>query len=126
MSRPKSSSSPPDDYETIRRAPWTLWEKLGPREMAHPYRPDLEGFLAAHDIPFTVRKGTQAICADRQHRLEAIQRWFNGPWTKLDNKVKASIVEGVVVFLSLFDENPEVYRAFCPPRSSVREPAAAG
>ena len=32
--------------------------------------------------------------------------------------MKASIVEGVVVFLSLFDENPAVYRAFCPPRSA--------
>ena len=114
------------DYETLRRAPWTLWEKLGTREMAHQYRPDLEGFLAAHDIPFAVRKGTQAICADRQHRLEAIKRWFNGPWTKLDNKVKASIVEGVVVFLSLFDENPEVYRAFCPERATYANPPQPG
>ena len=114
------------DYETIRRAPWTLWEKLGPREMAHQYRPDLEGFLAAHDITFSVRKGTQAICADRQHRLEAIKRWFNGPWMKLDNKVKASIVEGVVVFLSLFDENPDVYRAFCPERSTYANPPQPG
>src|SRR5688572_447998 len=114
------------DYETIRRAPWTLWEKLGPREMAHQYRPDLEGFLAAHDITFSVRKGTQAICADRQHRLEAIKRWFNGPWMKLDNKVKASIVEGVVVFLSLFDENPDVYRAFCPERSAYANPPQPG
>jgi hypothetical protein len=94
--------------------------------MAHQYRPDLEGFLAAHDIPFAVRKGTQAICADRQHRLEAIKRWFNGPWMKLDNKVKASIVEGVVVFLSLFDENPEVYRAFCPERSTYANPPQPG
>src|SRR5688572_18109528 len=114
------------DFETIRRAPWTLWEKLGPREMAHQYRPDLEGFLAAHDIPFSVRKGTQAICADRQHRLEAIKRWFNGPWMKLDNKVKASIVEGVVVVLSLFDENPDVYRAFCPERSAYANPPQPG
>src|SRR5262245_40672682 len=114
------------DYESIRRAPWTLWEKLGPCEMAHQYRPDLEGFLAAHDISFSVRKGTQAICSDRQHRLDAIKRWFNGPWMKLDNKVKASIVEGVVVFLSLFDENPDVYRAFCPERSTYANPPQPG
>ena len=86
--------------------------------MAHEYRVDLEGYLAAHDIPFTVRKGSDAICSNRRHRLEAIDRWFHGPWSKLDTKVKASIVEGVVVFLSLFDENPSVYKAFCPPRSA--------
>ncbi|MGH9163830.1 MAG: type IV secretory system conjugative DNA transfer family protein [Vicinamibacteraceae bacterium] len=107
------------DYETqVHRAPWTLWEKLGAREMAHQYAVDLEGFLAAHDIPFAVRQGTDAICSDRRHRLDAIDRWFHGPWAKLDNKVKASIVEGVVVFLSLFDENPAVYKAFCPSRAS--------
>ena len=52
------------DYEMhVRRAPWTLWAKLGPHEMAHQYAVDLEGFLAANDIPFTVRKGSQSICA---------------------------------------------------------------
>jgi hypothetical protein len=115
------------DYETeVRKAPWTLWEKLGPAHMAHRYAVDLEGYLAAHDIPFTVRKGSEAICADRRHRLDAIDRWFRGPWTKLDGKVKASIVEGVVVFLSLFDENPTVYRAFCPSRSAYANPPQPG
>ena len=41
-------------------------------------------------------------------------------------KVKASIVEGVVVFLSLFDENPAVYRAFCPPREAYIHPPKPG
>jgi TraM recognition site of TraD and TraG len=45
---------------------------------------------------------------------------------KLDNKVKASIVEGVVVFLSLFDENPDVYRAFCPERATYANPPQPG
>ena len=92
--------------------------------MAHQYRADLEGYLAAHDIPFSVRR-VRRICADRHHRLEAI----NGGSTALDEarwKVKASIVEGIVVFLSLFDENPDVYRAFCPRAIRVRRPAATG
>src|SRR5881394_801495 len=46
--------------------------------------------------------------------------------TPLDRKVKASIVEGVVVLLSLFDENPDVYRAFCPPREVYAKPPAKG
>jgi TraM recognition site of TraD and TraG len=115
-----------DHATQARKAPWTLWNALGSDHMAHPYVAELEGYLAAHDIPFTVRKGSEAICADRQHRLEAIDRWFRGPWTKLDGKVKASIVEGVVVFLSLFDENPTVYRAFCPPRSAYAKSPQPG
>ena len=31
-------------------------------------------------------------------------------------RLRSSITEGVVVFLSLFDDNPAVHRAFCPPR----------
>ncbi len=115
-----------DFQRDVRRAPWTLWAQLGSDSMAHPYGADLEGYLSAHDIPFEVRKGTDAICANRRHRLEAIHRWYYGPWTKLDQRVKASIVEGVVVFLSLFDENPEVYRAFCPPRQAYAQPPKPG
>ena len=115
------------DYQRdARRAPWTLWSQLGADAMAHPYAADLEGYLSAHDIRFEVRKGTDAICGNRRHRLEAIHRWYYGPWTKLDQKVKASIVEGVVVFLSLFDENPDVYRAFCPSRLAYAQPPAPG
>jgi hypothetical protein len=40
--------------------------------------------------------------------------------------VKASIVEGIVVFLSLFDENPVVHRAFCPSRSRYIVPPKPG
>jgi len=114
------------DCETHAKRAYTLWRPIGPGMMGHPYSAELEGFLVARDIPFTVKKGGDAICADRRHRLEAIQRWFVGPWAKLDGKVKASIVEGIVVFLSLFDENPEVYRSFCPPRSAYTEDPQPG
>ena len=110
----------------MRQAPWTLWVPLGETHVGHPYDAELEAYLAGHDIPFDVRTGSAAICADRRHRLEAIQRWFYNTWTRLDLKVKASIVEGVVVFLSLFDENPAVYRAFCPPRDAYIHPPKPG
>ena len=110
----------------LRNAGWTLWVPLGETHLVHPYEAELEGFLAAHDIPFEVRTGSDAVCADRRHRFEAIQRWFFNTWTRLDAKVKASIVEGVVVFLSLFDENPAVHRAFCPPREAYSGEPKAG
>ena len=112
--------------EQIRQTPWTLWVPLGDTHVAHPYDAELEGHLAGRGIPFEVRTGSSAICADRRHRFEAINRWFYNTWTRLDMKVKASIVEGVVVFLSLFDENPAVHRAFCPPRTAYVTPPKPG
>jgi hypothetical protein len=102
----------------LRQTAWTLWSPLDQHHVAHPYEAELEAFLAAHGIPFELRTGTEAIGRDRRHRFEAIYRWYFNTWTRLDTKVKASIVEGVVVFLSLFDENPAVNRAFCPPRET--------
>lgn len=107
------------DYEVqVRPAPWTLWAPLDETHVAHPYDAELEAFLDEHGVPYDVKTGSAAISADRRHRLEAIKRWFYNTWGKLDTKVKASIVEGIVVFLSIFDENPSVYRAFCPPRAA--------
>ena len=110
----------------IRQTPFTLWAPLGDTHVAHPYDAELEAYLRGSEIPFEVLGGNKAICADRQHRLEAIQRWFNHTWRKLDAKLKASIVEGIVVFLSLFDENPAVHRAFCPDRSRYIVPPKPG
>jgi hypothetical protein len=110
----------------LRRAPWTLWVPLGDTEVAHPYDAELEGYLHQMGISFQLRTGSDAICADRRHRREAIQRWFTHTWRKLDVRVRSSIVEGIVVFLSLFDENPAVHRAFCPPRSAYVTPPKPG
>jgi hypothetical protein len=110
----------------LRDAPWTLWADLDDHTVAHPYDAGLENFLVEHAVHFNVRTGNAALCADRRHRLEAIDRWFYSTWTPLDRKVKASIVEGIVVLLSLFDENPVVYRAFCPPREAYAKPPAPG
>ena len=110
----------------LRQAPWTLWVPLGDTHVGHPYDAELESYLAGQGIPFQVRTGGAAICAERRHRLEAIQRWFYQTWSRLDHKLKVSIVEGIVVFLSLFDENPAVYRAFCPPREAFINPPKPG
>ena len=48
-----------------------------------------------------------------RERVEAVKRWFVNDWQTLDNKIKSSIVEGVSVFLAMFDM-PDVARVFCP------------
>src|SRR5690606_11488984 len=110
----------------LKQAPWTLWVRFNGSHMAHPYDAELESFLVDHGLPVDVRTGDATIAADRWHRLEAIDRWYHTAWSKLDPKVRSSIVEGAVVFLSLFDENPDVYRAFCPPRSAYAKPPQPG
>ena len=46
--------------------------------------------------------------------VEAIERWYVKDWSELDSKLRTSIVEGISVFLSLFDQ-PDVAGVFCPP-----------
>ena len=50
---------------------------------------------------------------EMRERVEAVKRWFVHDWQALDNKVKSSIVEGVSVFLAMFDM-PDVAKVFCP------------
>ena len=50
---------------------------------------------------------------DTRERVGAVKRWFVHDWQTLDNKIKSSIVEGVSVFLAMFDM-PDVAKVFCP------------
>ena len=67
--------------------------------------------------------------SQRLERLEAVERWFVHDWQKIDQKLRTSIVEGISVFLGLFDQ-PEIARVFCPPRQEIKHlvdsPAADG
>jgi type IV secretory system conjugative DNA transfer VirD4/TraG family protein len=61
----------------------------------------------------SVHDPTQAD-PEKLAQLEAVQRWFHDDWKRIEPKLRTSIVEGVSVFLSLFDDNPKVKRVFCP------------
>jgi len=103
--------------------PWAHWFAEDTEHMAHPYEAELENFLAARKVVYEVRKPKGAGWAARKQQLEAVERWYVHGWSPLDRRLRSSIVEGVVVFLSLFDDSPAVHRAFCPPRSAyVEEP----
>ncbi|HEX5422422.1 MAG TPA: type IV secretion system DNA-binding domain-containing protein [Candidatus Acidoferrales bacterium] len=52
--------------------------------------------------------------AFKREQLEAVKRWFYDDWRRIEPKLRTSIVEGISVFLSLFDDNPVVKRTFCP------------
>ena len=73
-----------------------------------PMKAKLDEHKIAHEIAWESGPGE-----DTRERVEAIKRWFVHDWQNLDNKIKSSIVEGVSVFLAMFDM-PDVAKVFCP------------
>ena len=73
-----------------------------------PLKEKLDELKIAHEIAWKPGPGE-----DTRERVEAIKRWFVHDWQALDNKIKSSIVEGVSVFLAMFDM-PDVAKVFCP------------
>ena len=73
-----------------------------------PLKAKLDELHIAHEIVWEPGPGQ-----DTRERVEAVKRWFVHDWQTLDNKIKSSIVEGVSVFLAMFDM-PDVAKVFCP------------
>ena len=73
-----------------------------------PLKAKLEELKITHEIVWESGPGE-----DTRERVEAVKRWFVHDWQNLDNKIKSSIVEGVSVFLAMFDM-PDVAKVFCP------------
>jgi hypothetical protein len=96
--------------------PWIHWFAEGPEYVAHAYEAELEGRLAARHVPYRVGKPQGHGWQARRQQLDAVERWHTFGWLRLDNRLRSSITEGVIVFLSLFDHNAAVQAAFCPPR----------
>ena len=70
--------------------------------------------LAERKIAFTTERDGNGAGGDFREQVEAVERWYRKDWTALDAKLRTTIVEGISVFLSLFDQ-PEVAGVFCPP-----------
>src|SRR6266403_1170880 len=81
------------------------------------FTPGLATVLKDKEIQWEAENATRKgpVPADKKERLEAVKRWYDHDWRRIEPKLRSSIVEGISVFLSLFDDNPAVKRAFCPP-----------
>ena len=77
------------------------------------YDKELLDTLTAHGIEATIEEDRRPP-SEHAQRVAAIERWYQYDWLQLDSKLRTSIVEGVSVFLSMFDL-PDVARVFCPP-----------
>ncbi len=98
--------------------------------MKAPATEELRKLLAGHSIAFEVQTeplptGSAADTreADKREQFEAVKRWFYYDWLRIEARLRTSIIEGISVFLSLFDDNPAVKRVFCPPKETY-DPAA--
>lgn len=77
---------------------------------------ELCDILRNKKIPFQFNAHSSTDRGFRKwEQLEAVKRWFHYDWKRIEPKLRTSIVEGISVFLSLFDDNPDVKRTFCPP-----------
>lgn len=101
------------------------FEKDAPtNEMKSPISADLLRYLDANRIAYSLvtetgpdaGKGQDAIMTRKREQIEAVKRWFYHDWRRIEPKLRTSIVEGISVFLSLFDDNPSVKHTFCPPK----------
>ena len=75
---------------------------------------ELRAALAKLEIACDVEPAAGGAGLEYRERVEAVERWYAKDWSQLDAKLRTSIVEGISVFLSLFDQ-PEVASVFCPP-----------
>jgi hypothetical protein len=82
-----------------------------------PLTPGLVAVLKDRAIQWEAENASRKnpVPAKKKAQLEAVERWFFQDWKRIEPKLRTSIVEGISVFLSLFDDNPDVKRTFCPP-----------
>ena len=89
------------------REVWTHWSE------------DIEATLTTTKTPYRVEATPPSVDdADKAAQFEAVKRWFEDDWMRIEPKLRTSIVEGISVFLSLFDDNPKVKHTFCPPKAT--------
>ena len=96
------------------------WEEDGDDRVRSRLDAELRAKLAKLKLTYEVEEAGGGGGEFRE-RVEAIERWYDKDWSKLDAKLRTSIVEGISVFLSLFDQ-PEVAGIFCPPPPEAAKP----
>jgi type IV secretory system conjugative DNA transfer VirD4/TraG family protein len=102
-------------YECQLRPFGFSWNERAGQHLAR-WNDELETFMmkqtSAVASSYTRKQGD---AADRDS-WDSVNYWYWEHWKFFRSEVKTSIVQGVTVFLSLFDTDPQVRRVFCPPK----------
>jgi hypothetical protein len=92
--------------------------------MKAPFTEELETYLTDRKTAYEVQtESDPAGTADgandeKRDQFEAVKRWFYQDWKRIEPRLRTSIVEGISVFLSVFDDSPAVKRVFCPSKET--------
>jgi hypothetical protein len=108
-----------DDYvkaPDLSELEWTIDATAG--TLTVPRTADIDAKLEALKVPHRIVANTLTDPGEerRRQQFNAVERWFHDDWSRIEPKLRTSIVEGVSVFLSIFDSDPDVKYTFCPPR----------
>jgi hypothetical protein len=102
---------------TADLTPWTWFPEVNGLETWTHWSRDIEDSLKASGITCRMYDGPPDPSeAYKAAQFAAVKRWFEDDWMRIEPKLRTSIVEGVSVFLSLFDDSPKVKYTFCPPK----------
>ena len=82
---------------------------------------DLAELLGKLKVEYATEPVSGMAGSEYAEQVDAIERWYMHDWTALDAKLRTSIVEGISVFLSLFDQ-PDVARRVLPSSSGRTTP----
>jgi hypothetical protein len=94
------------DADATGQDSWAYWSRA------------LEETVKAANVPYRLEAQQPSLGeVEKAAQFEAVKRWFEDDWTRIEPKLRTSIVEGISVFLSLFDDNPKVKHTFCPPKA---------
>ena len=95
----------------------TFFEVPDGDDMVAPETPILRACLEKAGVAYRTRVVPVKGDDPRREQLEAIKRWYEHDWRRIEPKLRTSIVEGIAVVLSLFDDSPTLKRVFCPPKA---------
>lgn len=123
---------PKDQYkehsDSLSKFKFQLDQELAAYRAKHT--PELERLIFEDtDIEATVFQ-PKPIDPVKKELFESVARWYWEHWKHLRPDIKTSVVQGIAVFLSLFDTDPQVKKVFCPPKElyqgkrSERDPNA--
>jgi len=92
-------------------------QRVGRDEYIARWSDELETFLTQETgavASLYIRSNGEETANDR---FQSIWYWHWEHWKFFRSEVKTSIIQGIAVFLSLFETDPDVRRVFCPPKN---------
>jgi len=113
-------------YVAIRKEDYAVYDKLlaqfgftlnrSSDQYVAEYSADLEKFLKEKTPIEATAYLPKSHNARHSLQFDSVNYWYWEHWKFFRHEVKTSIIQGIAVFLSLFEADPDVRRVFCPPK----------